>query len=149
MNRDFKKEVNTIQLILEGSRWAHEPETPAVLREYGRLLGSVGMTSTEKRAALLILYSSRAIDTFLSIAVRSDCSAKGKPIPTFSTIDSSLGQLHASGYLDVRAFNALTNHVQKKRNRYLHKADSFPSRQELERFIHESVEGIRAICRSK
>jgi len=149
MSRNYDKEVTTIKLILEGSRWAYEVDMPAVLREYKRLLGSDGVRDSEKRAALLILYASRAIDTFLSIVVRSDCRAKREPEPAYSTIDNSLKRLHASGFLDARAYKALTVHVKEKRNRYLHKADVFPSRQELERFIHESVDGIRAVCRSK
>ena len=62
MSRNFKKEVNTIQLILEGSRWAHEAETPAVLREYGRLLGAVlGYHRRANHAAYVTVKICRAV----------------------------------------------------------------------------------------
>ena len=151
MPNNFKKEVRTIQTILKGSPWATAPEMNHVLDEYGRVVHSEKEKSREKRSALQILFSSRAIDSLLAIIVRQDFAHRRlTPSDPFYTIGSSLNHLKNLGIsggrrLDLRTYNDLDRNVLKKRNQYLHQAGQFPSIDELHQFISSTLNGIRVI----
>lgn len=149
MSREFKSEVKTIHLILKGSRWAREPDMPKILKEYERMSDAGLVQSHEKKVALQILFSSRAIDTFLSMVHKWDCGQRGQPIPPYSTIEQSLSYLVNHGVqgkkLDNRTKISLDIHVKDKRNKYLHAAGTFPNGPEMQRFISATVNGLRKI----
>ena len=151
MSREFKKEVDTIHLILKGSRWAREPEMPVILKEYERMRDAGLVQSKEKKAALQILFSSRAIDSFLSMVHKWDCVINGRPVPSYSTIEQSVSYLVTHGIqgrkLDIRTRDSLNTNVKDKRNRYLHAAGTFPSWPEMQSFISATVDGLRVISK--
>lgn len=151
MSREFKTEVKTIHLILKGSRWASQPEMPEILREYERMSDAGLVKSPEKKVALQILFSSRAIDTFLSMVHKWDCRQNGHPVPIFSTIEQSLRHLVSHGVqgrpLNSRTAKQLEVDVKDKRNRYLHAAGTFPSWSEMQRFISATINGLREISK--
>jgi hypothetical protein len=151
MSREFKSEVKTIHLILKGSRWAREPEMPVILEEYKRMSDAGLIQSNEKKVALQILFSSRAIDTFLSMIHKWDCARSGRSIPSYSTIEQSLSYLVTHGVqgrrLDNRTKASLDTNVKDKRNRYLHAAGTFPSWREMQSFISATINGLRVISR--
>jgi hypothetical protein len=151
MSHAFAREVKTIHLILKGSRWANEPDMPAILDEYERMSEAGSIKSREKRTALQILFSSRAIDSFLAMIHRWDCARQGQPVPPYSTIEQSVSYLVRQGVqgrrLDNRTMEDLERNVKDKRNHYLHAAGAFPSWPELQRFISSTINGLRVISR--
>jgi hypothetical protein len=121
-----------------------------VLDEYGRIIHSENEKSLEKRSALQILFSSRAIDSFLAIIVKDDCSKRKIAFPNPLTIGSSLHHLMNPGILgkrrlDIKTYNDLDRNVLEKRNKYLHKAGHFPTINELHQFVSSTLNGIRVI----
>lgn len=151
MSREFNSEVKTIHLLLKSSRWAREPEMPAILEEYERMRDAGLVQSKEKKAALQILFSCRAIDSFLSMVRKWDCVRSGRQIPQYSTIERSLNYIESHGIdghkLDSRTAKNLEINITKKRNRYLHAAGTFPSWLEMQTFIASTINGLRAISR--
>ncbi len=152
MPNNFKKELRTIQTILKGSPWAAHPDMTQVLGEYGRIVQSENEKSLEKRSALQILFSSRAIDSLLVIIVKDDCNKRKIASPNPLTIGSSLHHLRNLGMLgkrrlDMRTYDDLGRNVLQKRNKYLHKAGQFPSINELHQFVSSTLNGIRVISR--
>lgn len=153
MPNNFKKEVRTIQAILKGSPWATEPDMNHVLDEYGRVIQAENDKSIQKRSALQILFSSRAIDSLLAIIVRRDFARRRlTPSDPHFTIGSSLHHLKNTGLsggrrLDNVTYNDLDRNVLQKRNKYLHQAGQFPTIDELHRFVSSTLNGIRVISR--
>lgn len=153
MPNNFKKEVRSIQTILRGSRWATKPEMNHVLDEYGRVIQSEKEKSREKRSALQILFSSRAIDSLLAIIVSQDFAHRRlTPSDPYFTIGSSLHHLKHRGlfrgrHLNDATYDDLDRNVLKKRNKYLHQAGQFPSIDELHQFVSSTLNGIRVISR--
>lgn len=151
MANNFKKEVRTIQSILKGSPWAAENEMNLVLDEYGRVINSEKEKSLEKRSALQILFSSRAIDSLLAIIVKRDFENRRQtPSDPYFTIGSSLHHLKNIGIsggrrLDPSTYSDLDRNVLQKRNKYLHRAGHFPSIDELHQFVSSTLNGIRVI----
>jgi len=153
MANNFKKELRTIQKIIKGSPWAKEPEMAAVLDEYDRVVSAESEKSSIKRAALQILFSSRAIDTLLTIIVKRDfANRRQAPSDPYFTIGSSLKHLKDKGlaggnHLNLSTFNDLDRNVCAKRNMYLHRAGKFPTLIELRQFISSTLNGIRVISK--
>jgi hypothetical protein len=148
----FKNEVKTIQVMLKGSRWARDPETIVVLDEYQRIIDADTVKSPEKRVALQIMFSSRAIDTFLAHICKWDCAQRREAPPPYYTLETSLGHLNGRGlhngtHLSQSTYNDLCKNVKDKRNRYLHQAGAFPSNLELGRFLSSTVNGMREVSK--
>jgi len=101
MSREFTREVKTIHLILKGSRWAREPDMPAILDEYERMSDAGALQSREKRTALQILFSSRAIDSFLAMVIKWEHARQRMPVPPYSTIEKSLGYLASQALMVI------------------------------------------------
>jgi hypothetical protein len=152
MSQRFKKEVRSIEAILKGSRWALEPETQDVINEYKRIIDSNNVKSREKRVALQIMFSSRAIDTFLANICRWDCAKRGRTAKPYYTLESSLKYLndtglHTGNKLPLGSYKDLCDNVKNKRNRYLHKAGVFPTDIELTRFLSSTLNGMREVSK--
>lgn len=153
MSQKFKQEIRTIELILMGGhRWARDPETQVVITEYRRILESNNVKSREKRVALQIMFSSRAIDTFLAHICRWDCAQRGVTADPYYTLETSLGYLNGRGlstgkHLSQRTYSDLCRNVKDKRNQYLHQAGSFPNDIELTRFLSSTVNGMREVSK--
>jgi len=151
MNK-FKKEVEAIQQIIRGSRWARDPETRVVLDEYQRIIDSNTVRSRERRVALQIMFSSRAIDTFLANICIWDCAQRGVDAEQHYTLERSLGYLNGRGlhngkHLSQITYDDLCRKVKDKRNRYLHQAGTFPSNLELNQFLSSTLNGMREVSK--
>ncbi len=150
--KKFKAEVKAIQLILKGSRWANDPETGMVLDEYQRIIDSNSVKSREKRVALQIMFSSRAIDTMLAHVTRADTIRRGNRPEPYYVLEASLRYLRGTGLitgrkLSNRTYIDLCNNVKDKRNKYLHQAGVFPNDLELTRFLSSTVNGMREVSK--
>ena len=152
MSQKFKQEVRAIELILKGSRWAKDQETQVVIEEYRRIIESNNVRSPEKRVALQIMFSSRAIDTLLAHICRWDCAQRHQNADEYYTLESSLGYLNGRGLFNGRSlsqstYRNLNDEVKVKRNKYLHKAGTFPDDKELNRFLSSTLNGIREVSK--
>lgn len=150
----YKNEVRSIQVILKGSKWVNDPETKTILDEYQRIIDANTVKGREKRAALQILFSSRAIDTLLAHIVRNDCVARRQVPQQYYTLEASLSYLRNVGllpskFLDQRTYDDLCRNVKEPRNKYLHTAGIFPTDIELSKFLWSTINGMRVVSRMK
>jgi hypothetical protein len=152
-SKTYKIEIETIKLLLKGSSWGADPEIQTVIKEYQLILDSENVQSQNKKAALQILFSSRAFDSFLAHVVNKDCRTYGSPRPRYNTIGSSLNYLKNRGIgnkskkISIRTYDHLNKYVKDIRNRYLHRAGEFPSKVQLHRMISNATNGIREIIK--
>jgi hypothetical protein len=95
----FKHEIESILVALKGCAWATNPDVVTVIEEYGRLVdASIRLRHRERKSALQILFSSRAIDSLLEFAVNRDRRRRGVPPINRMTIGQAINE--ASGLLD-------------------------------------------------
>ena len=141
MSGGFKDELDTIFVLLKGSRWAAEPEIVTVIEEFGRLVDATArLRHLERRASLQIFYCSRAMDSLLEYIVNREALDRGAAPPGNVPIGVAINMIR--GYLDPWLIAELESHVRDNRNDYLHTAGIFPSAEELEMFILASAIGI-------
>ena len=147
MASNFNTEIESILVALKGSRWAMDATVITVIEEYGRLVdASKRLRHRERKPALQILFSCRAIDTLLKFAVK-----RFHPHLNPVTVDDmSIGTTinHITRLIDPLTKQDLEEHVRDKRNDYLHTAGIFPSDAEIELFLLATAIGIDDIARN-
>jgi hypothetical protein len=141
MASNFNSEIESILVALRGSPWAIDPTVNSVIDEYGCLVAACKtLRHQQRRPALQILFSSRAIDTLLEFVVNRDRANRGQPSRTRVSIGQAIN--------DVRPFihpfvaDDLDLFVRDTRNIYLHQAGIFPTDEEMELFLLASAIGI-------
>jgi hypothetical protein len=141
MKTNLYSEIRSILITLKGSTWAKEPTVDAVIQEYTRLIdASKRIRHSERKPALQILFSSRAIDTLLKFAADRYVTITAQPR---RRSDSIGGYLHdINDLIDDFTMHDLEVYVRDKRNTYLHQAGVFPTKNEMEQFLHATANGI-------
>ncbi len=137
----FQNELESIFVTLRGSTWALEPEVNTVIEEFERLVeASTRLRHVERKSALQILFSSRAIDSLFTFVVNRNRLANGQPLAGNVTIGQGINETR--GYLNPFVVQDLEEHVRDNRNRYLHQAGIFPSIEDMELFLLATAIGI-------
>jgi hypothetical protein len=144
----FKREVESILLVLSGSVWATHPEVQEVLAEY-RHLARAGWTLTaSKRVSLQIFHVCRALDSLLAHIAGNESAKPHTHTHTkaYWTLGSSLAYIknHTIGSMTFTSttssdLSALTT----DRNFYLHRANVFPTDAILRVFLTRTIRALQ------
>lgn len=144
----FKREVESILLILSGSAWATHPEVQAVLSEYRHLAKAAWTLTASRRVSLQIFHACRALDSLLAHIAANESAKPHTHTHTsaYWTLGSSLAYIrnHTIGSMTFSSttssdLSALTN----ERNLYLHRANMFPSDAVLRVFLARTLRALQ------
>lgn len=147
----FRKEMKTILLHFNGSPWATHSPVQRVIAEYGHFVNA-GKTPTQtRRVSLQIFHASRAIDSFLAHIVRNEAAKPSRPAPPSSSTLGSSRKYIQTNTIGGASFNAAEDldldDIRKDRNRYLHRANLFPSDARVKRFLDKTSRIVAAALR--
>jgi hypothetical protein len=133
-----KSRHKLMQVLVRGSLpYARDPLMQAIELELDELGRCNGLQPLKRQRLLQVIHASRSLDTCLSSILRSHGIVPkhgiGKMLHQLRTLPQA-----ARGYLDHSTASAFVGSIARPRNRYAHKAGTFPnSSQEVDRLISE------------
>lgn len=143
--KTYKRELKTILFQLRGCGWVAHADVQNVIVEYTHLEGAAKTPTASRRVSLQIFHAARAIDTFLGHIAGHEGTKRGRQVPPYWTLGSALREIQAHGVGGLQ-FTGLTvadiQQITISRNTYLHKANCFPSDQDMQLFINRTIRAI-------
>jgi hypothetical protein len=127
-----------MQALVRGSAiYQGDPDAAHVDSELGELGRCLRLQPPKRQRFLQVMHASRALDTLLSLILKSHglhpSHGIGKMLRQLKALPPA-----AQGYLDHNTSTAFISAIANKRNRYAHRANAFPtSTQEVDRFVAE------------
>jgi hypothetical protein len=146
--KTFKREVASILLVLSGSPWAAHPEVQEVLAEYSHLAGAAKTPTASRRSSLQIFHACRAIDTLLAHIAANE-SAKPNTVThpaAYWTLGASLAYIRTNTIGTMRFSTTTSTDLSAmtiERNRYLHRANIFPTDVDLRLFLTRTLRALQ------
>ena len=143
--------MRTILKHFDGSPWANHNDVQDVVAEYGHFI-EAGRTPTQtRRVSLQIFHASRAIDSLLAHIVRHESAKPGRqaapPNPPLGTSQVYIRENRIGGVKFTPATDSELDDVRNARNTYLHRANRFPSDQQVRIFLDKTSRIIDAALR--